>query len=140
MVIYVPQSKQIASAIWQTYKHYKSEMHVTRSGFGLYGIYPYDIKQPFFEQRAESDLEHSAGVVMMVHLIAIYCPELIPPAELTSYILAAEAHEIGEVEIGDIPDDGRRDEQAKVAHERASVAKFAARLPEATRNDLLAFF
>lgn len=140
MVIYVPQSKQIAEKIWQTYKFYKAESHVVRSGFGLYGIYAYDRLVPFVINKPESDLEHSAGVAMLIHLLAIFCPELIPPAELASFMLAAEAHEIGEVLIGDIPDDGQRDEALKIKQEKAAVAKFAEALPEVVRADLLKFF
>ena len=104
--------------IWQKYLILKSECEVVRAGFGIYGIYPYKLGARSDWSRSESDLEHTAGMVILTMLMAMYHPEIVPPSEVALYMMAALLHEVGETEIGDIPDDGSRNEAEKITRER----------------------
>lgn len=126
--------------VWQKYYYLKRESRVVRSGFGLYGVYDYDPEQPFDGARSESDLEHTAGMTALTTLTSLYYPELIPPAELSLYLAAAQLHEIGEVELGDLPDDGTRNEQQKCQAERAAVERYVRDLPAPFGAELAMFF
>ena len=130
--------------IWNKYWQIKAGlMHVTRSGFGLYGIYPYDLETgseigPVV--RSESDAEHSFGVAVLVMLVAMYCPEFIHPSEAVICLQVALLHEIGEIVVGDIPDDGRRDEAGKKERELQVVMQFVKDLPSPHDTSLMLAF
>lgn len=115
--------------IWQKYLILKSECEVVRAGFGIYGIYPYTLGARSDWSRSESDLEHTAGMVILTMLMAMYHPEIVPPSEVALYMMAALLHEVGETEIGDIPDDGSRNEAEKITRERQVMMRFVSDLP-----------
>lgn len=126
--------------VWQKYLYLKRESLVIRSGFGLYGVYAYDPKQPFATDRSESDLEHTAGMTALTSLVAMYYPELIRPSEMPLFLMAAQLHEIGEVELGDLPDDGTRDEKHKCRVEQKVMDRYLKDLPEPYNTELALFF
>lgn len=113
--------------IWEGYKEFKQLRNITRSGFGLCGIYPLEENEEKLENGQslpESDLEHIAGMMNLVFLISMHYPSIIPKEELSDYLIGAMIHEIGELETGDIPDDGIRDEKKKLAIEQGIVCGY----------------
>lgn len=119
-------------SVWESYSNFKSLSTVIRSGFGLYGIYPYNPSDK--SPKPESDLEHTAGMVILIQLLSIYFPEIIPKTQLNDYIFGAEIHELGEILTGDIPDDGNRNEQEKDCIEKQAISNFLSNLPEPYRS------
>ena len=99
--------------IWSKYFYLKKGFGtVIRSGFGLYGIYK--LPETFYDEgRSESDAEHTLGTLILLRLISEFQPEVLEKLnyrELNDVLLL---HEIGEIELGDIPDDGSRNEDFK---------------------------
>lgn len=82
-----------------------------------------DEEGPFFKNRAESDAEHCNMLKDMIFCLHAFYPELFVQSkeEIEKYgynryyLLQATVtlHEMGELEEGDIPDDGTRDNAAK---------------------------
>lgn len=127
-------------AIWRCYQRLKSESEVIRSGFGLYGVYQFDMAKPFDRQRSESDLEHTAGLTWLTALVSMFYPGLIPASQMALSMLVALVHEIGETELGDIPDDGLRDENKKRAIEHEVLQGLISDLPPFFRRRILIGF
>lgn len=123
------QKHDRAKLVWQKYAFLKSQSKVIRTGFGLTGIYPYDAENPVELSRSESDLEHVMGTVILASLISAYYPETIPAAELSDAILLLSHHELGEIGIGDLPDDGSHDQNAKDAAELGAMRAYCDDLP-----------
>lgn len=121
-------------SIWQAYSEFKRLGFVTRSGFGLYGIYPYGEEERSLTPKRESDLEHTAGMQNLIRLISFSFPEIIPVTQLHDYLFGAELHEIGEIETGDIPDDGNRNENEKDRIEMLKIKDYLSKLPEPYRS------
>lgn len=130
--------------IWDLYLRMKQGLtQVTRTGYGSYGVYPYNSKAKPGEidkNRAESDAEHTLGMAALVMLVAMYFPQLIHPSETALFMQVALLHEMGETVIGDIPDDGRRDEAKKTTKERQIVLQFVKNMPEPHGTNLIDAF
>ena len=120
--------------LWQAYSEFKQLGFVTRSGFGLYGIYPYGDEEKSITPKRESDLEHTAGMQNLIRLIHFFFPEIIPDTQLHDYLFGAELHELGEIATGDIPDDGNRNEREKDRIERLKIRNYLSKLPEPYRS------
>lgn len=126
--------------IWQKYRELKQLSQVIRSGFGVARVYPYDPRVKFDQTRSESVLEHIAGVTNLLILVAVYFPDVISWQKLPELIVTSQHHEIGENIIGDLADDGRRDEAAKNRIEAAAMEKYCANLPDPFGQNLNASF
>lgn len=133
-------SEKRSLLVWKNYALLKSQSKIIRSGFGLLGVYPYAVNNPVEPQRSESVLEHVAGTLILVNLISAYYPEAIPRTELLAYILLLLHHETGEGKIGDLPDDGRRDEAEKNRIELEALKAYSQTLPPDLGQDLVIDF
>ena len=132
---------QKISNIWQAYYQAKNGQTTTiRSGYGLYGIYPFDMSKPFDYSRSESDAEHVIGTEFLARPLAEYFPEIIPYCEQSDYLDMLRLHEMGENVLGDIPDNGNRDETAKDEAEFAYLSMYLKFYPEAYRSKMLIIF
>lgn len=116
---------ETCKAIWQAYKMYAETARVQRSGFVLTGvadtpIYPDEVTAAF-KARGESGLEHQAKVAWLTATFASNFPFYFgidrQPANFWSLVTVALCHDVGETVIGDIPDDGRPEHDAKDADE-----------------------
>ena len=117
--------RQDTSIIWEKYVKFKAGLSaVPRTGFYLAGCYPKPENKFFDITRGESDLEHVAGTVFLTKLIVDFFPEIIPFWQYGDYVSVLLLHEIGEIETGDIPDDGTRDNEKKDAEEFESLAEY----------------
>ena len=114
--------------VWKAFSEYKDLELVTRAGFGVCGAYPFDLKNAVWRGDgplpAESDLEHTAGVMKLARLVSWKYPEVIPKEKLDDYLFGAEIHEIGERLTGDILDDGTRDSRRKDIEETIDVEAY----------------
>lgn len=138
--------------IWRYYNALKEQRKVIRSGFGLLGIYPYNSNRPTHtgqpahttqtnqSARPESVLEHVAGTMILTTAISNFRPDIIPPSDLLPCLLTLMHHEAGETIIGDIPDDGNRNEKAKDQQELTVIHNLFATLPSDQANTLETLF
>lgn len=132
---------QKISNIWQAYYQAKNGQTTTiRSGYGLYGIYPFDMSKPFDFSRSESDAEHVFGTEFLAKPLAEYFPEIIPYGEQLDYLDMLRLHEMGENVLGDWPDNGNRDEKAKDQAEFAYLSTYLKFYPDAYRDKMLIIF
>lgn len=117
---------EVCERIWHGYKLYSASGFVLRKGVELVGLAqkndPSEDVAKMFYRRGESILEHQARVAWLASAFASNFPEFfgkIYENEMASYtrsffaITVALCHDIGEVEVGDIPDDGRPEHGAK---------------------------
>ena len=140
---------------WETWKYFsgaKDTDQVVRSGYGIYGIYDFEHAREEAQSgaRGESDAEHSYGVAMLVDGIWAWFPEVFPEylrrggAECAwgycSMMRLALLHDVGEVEIGDLPADGSGDKEDKNQREYEAMTRFALHLPVDTAHAFLADF
>lgn len=103
--------------IWKGYKTYASGASVIRKGFESYGVSArsndsLNLSSTFL-RRGESILEHQAKTAWLASAFASNFPDyfgidfntgVAPP--VLSLVITALCHDVGETEIGDIPDDG----------------------------------
>lgn len=115
--------------IWQNYAVFKRQTLVMRAGFARMGIYPGTSDGRTEPQRSESVAEHVLGTLELLDEIAMFCPELISDAEASRGGRLLLKHEVGESEIGDIPDDGRRNEAQKNNAELRAMMRYSQNLP-----------
>lgn len=123
--------------IWISYRMFKREAEVVRSGYYLCGIYPEPTEESA-KRRSESDLEHSAGLAHLVSDMAVWCPGLFPNPFLATKV--AMAHDIGEIYIGDIADDGNRDHDVKDAEELEVFLEYVLNQPENIQDEILSYY
>lgn len=114
--------RQSAEKIWGFYEFYANTAYVSRAGVELYGLAepnPYDRKDDdyvakSFYRRGESALEHQAKTALLCNLFASNFPNFFGPIFCSAYdnhyiwslVSVSLVHDVGEVVIGDIPDDG----------------------------------
>jgi len=124
--------------IWQLYRTAKEGQSTTiRSGYGIYGIYPYDKSEPFDFTRSESDAEHVFGTLILLSHIGEFYRDLVPSCyTLSLYMQTLLFHELGENESGDIPDDGQRDDAKKDKQEYQYISDYLEAWPT-KRADLI---
>ena len=126
--------------IWRNYAIFKRQTLVMRAGFARMGIYPGTPDGRTEPQRSESVAEHVLGTLILLDEIAMFCPELISEVELLRCERLLLKHEVGESEIGDIPDDGRRDETQKNKAELGAMTRYSQSLLPKYRMRLLGDF
>lgn len=142
--------------IWMSYRMFKGEAEVPRSGYYLCHIYPDpDEKFTYHEWdrdgyrrekyitprdvRFESVLEHSAGVAHLVEDMATWFPKLFPDVDMARKL--ALKHDIGELYTGDIADDGRPEHDQKERDEQAVFLEWLMNTqPEDTWEDTYQFY
>lgn len=116
--------------IWKGYQCLEQTPSVLRSGYRLIGIAAQvddgeGITERFY-RRGESVLEHSAKVAYLVSAFMSHFPKFFgtqcdKEASVWAIITTALLHDVGEVPIGDIPDDGNSLHDGKDAMERHFV-------------------
>lgn len=115
--------------IWRNYAVFKRQTSVARAGFARMGIYPATSDGRTEPQRSESVAEHVYGTLALLDELAMFCPEVISESETLRCMRILLKHEVGEGEIGDIPDDGRRDEVRKNNDELGAMVRYVEGLP-----------
>lgn len=115
--------------IWRNYATFKRQTLVMRAGFARMGIYPGTPDGRTEPHRSESVAEHVLGALDLLDEIAMFCPEAMSEMETLRCIRLLLKHEVGESEIGDIPDDGRRNEMQKNESELRAMMQYAETLP-----------
>lgn len=131
--------------IWESYQLFASTGAVRRKGFELCGMtFPTPNEVPdigdSFATRGESDLEHQAKVAWLVSAFisadGVDAFEL-PIADMIvwSLITVGLCHDIGEVNIGDIPDDGNLMHDTKDAIELKVFDELASVYPQEWRDE-----
>lgn len=128
--------------IWYRYEQFHSGHLVIRSGFGLYGVYgkSYSPLAPPDNRHPESDTEHAAGCVGLMHNLRLYYPELLPCYLYDRAEQLLVSHDLGEGAYGDRADDGSQDKAEKNRVELINFAVAAAHLPEPARTILIEDF
>lgn len=136
--------------IWEAYQLYAKTATVRRKGFELCGMtFPtanetLDFGESF-AVRGESDLEHQAKVAWLT-LTFMGCSmnghPIWPKGYVGTWAIIAVAlcHDVGEVEIGDIPDDGNALHDAKDEVERKVFNEMAEIYPYSKREALRGVF
>lgn len=89
-------------------------------------------------ERPETVLEHSACLVRLISDLASWFPDYIPEPEKTKKL--AGAHDIGEIYIGDIADDGSPEHAKKEDQEQATFLEWLYTQPEAEWEDLYQYY
>lgn len=115
--------------IWRDYATLKRQCQIMRAGYARLGIYPGTADGKVEPLRSESVAEHTYGTLILLDEIAMFCPELVSDVELVRGMRLLLRHEVGEGEIGDLPDDGRRDEARKDKMELLAMMRFCQELP-----------
>lgn len=115
--------------IWRNYAAFKRQTLVMRAGFARMGIYPGTPDGKTEPLRSESVAEHVLGTLILLDEIAMFCPEMVSEAEALRCMRLLLKHEVGESEIGDIPDDGRRNETQKNDAELRAMMRYGESLP-----------
>ncbi|MBQ6354863.1 HD domain-containing protein [Candidatus Saccharibacteria bacterium] len=123
--------------IWISYRMFKREADIARAGYYLCKVYPEPTEEDFLN-RFESDLEHSAGVARLVSDMAAWFPELFPDVETA--IKLAQLHDIGEIYIGDIADDGNPAHAQKEDIEQVTFLEWLYTQPEETWEDTYQYY
>ena len=129
------------AGIWQAYQQFATTSAIRRKGIELVGVTPMTpdgVPEPkdaiFF--RGESDLEHQAKVAWLVatfvacfgnDFFQLYEPNSF--VELWAIMMTGLCHDIGEAEMGDVPDDGSVSHMAKAEKERAVFGDMLRFLP-----------
>lgn len=135
--------------IWEAYQLYAKTAAVYRKGFELCGMtFPTSNEVPdfgdSFVMRGESDLEHQAKVAWLLlafigrvgnnSRLRYYSEDSV--INLWSLFAVALCHDIGEIEIGDIPHDGNALHDTKDEIERKVFEKMSEiYAPEDSRRD-----
>lgn len=140
--------------IWMSYRMFKKEAEVTRAGYYLCKVYPdpdgiwgrLDSAGKLTDQdyarlgdlRSESDLEHSAGMSRLVTDMAAWFPELFPNPTCAAKL--AQLHDIGEIYIGDIADDGSPEHAQKEDLEQIAFLEWLYNQPEEIWEDTYQYY
>lgn len=149
--------------IWENYRELRRCDSVLRAGFYRYGI-NYDSEsivetmkkignlndnqlsllshelsklEPKHTNKPESVNEHSFGAIEIARGIARFFPEVLDKTTLERVIRVLHYHDLPEKDVGDIPDDGDRDEVQKNANELSVMEVFVANWPSSEREDFL---
>jgi len=130
-----------SAGIWKAYQLFATTSAVRRKGIELVGMTaptPDGVPEPqdALYLRGESDLEHQAKVAWLVaafvgcygnNFFQLYEPN--SSIELWSVMMTALCHDVGEVAMGDVPDDGSEEHNAKLEKERAVFGDMLRFLP-----------
>lgn len=102
------------TGIWKQYETFKSrQSQVIRSGYAICDIYDKQLlqmsDQELIRTRGESDLEHAAGMAIITNAFMQWFPNLLSqdPEKRYRILFTCLTHDAGEISIGDIPNDGR---------------------------------
>ena len=143
--------QDFAERVWAGYKIYARGSSVIRKGFEDIGVTirtddSLDYVATFY-RRGESDLEHQAKVAWLASVFMANLPEyfggeryFILPIDIWLRMNVALTHDVGEVEIGDIMDDGGPEHSAKDSAELAAFRKILIAYPDAYRHEATRLF
>lgn len=132
------QKEEAYKRIWEGYKLYAGTAYVSRKGFELVGLTK-DTETPLpvveaFERRGESTMEHQAKTAWLAMAFNDNFPSFfsdLNSAYSLAYLMMTVGlcHDVGEVVIGDIPDDGNALHDTKDAAEREVFERLMAACP-----------
>ena len=125
-----------ARNLWKNFETMTELSYVLRKGFEVCGIYTIDVGGPvkIFSDpemliRPESTAEHSARVANLLSEIMLWYPQYFTKVDHFLVCKTALNHDIGEVEVGDVCDDGGRAHDLKADAEWKAVKAFYGHLP-----------
>lgn len=139
MVILMAINDTDAKKVWEAYKMYTETAYVIRTGFQYFGMtqdysagWLKSVSDKFFE-RGQSAAEHQANVALLCNLFSSNFPCFFDQQSLTAQdsqsiwviSMVALLHDVSEVKIGDIPDDGSPEHAAKEEGETQIFNRFA---------------
>ena len=152
-MVFLEIYEEICKRIWQAYKLYCGTAFVSRSGFELVGLTKAtddaESKAEKFVRRGESSLEHQAKVAWLCSVFSSNFPGFFGKRQFNeSRIISSDwilmttglSHDIGEVVLGDIPDDGNPLHDTKDAKESEVFQKMLQGYDDDDRVALLAAF
>lgn len=137
--------------IWEGYKIYASGASVIRKGFENVGLAvrtddSLDLAATFY-RRSESILEHQAKLAWLASAFISNFPAYFGgerfytvPFDIWMRITVALTHDVGEVEIGDILDDGNPDHDAKDEAELEAFRKILIAYSPTAQYEVLQLF
>lgn len=143
--------RDFAERVWAGYKFYARGSSVIRKGFENTGVAIHaddslDYAATFY-RRSESDLEHQAktawlALVFMANLPWYFGGEryYTVPIDIWLRYNISLTHDSGEVEIGDIMDDGNPDHKTKDKAELEAFQKILIAYPEIYRQEAIGLF
>lgn len=131
-MIFLSSREEAYKRIWDGYRLYAGTAYVSRKGFELVGLTK-DTEMPLpvaetFVRRGESAMEHQAKTAWLAMAFNDNFPLFFSDMD-SAYSLAylmmtvGLCHDVGEVAIGDIPDDGNPLHDKKDAAEREVFKK-----------------
>lgn len=115
--------------IWKAYQSFATTAVVRRKGFELAGMTEKtddtvpDIADSF-RLHGESDLEHQAKVAWLA-LVFLRTFWTVPNIDVYPFVVVALCHDVGEIKIGDIPDNGNPLHDSKDLLEREVFEEMA---------------
>ncbi len=124
--------------IWKSYKSYRSNDIVIRSGSGLCGVYKFDPKNPTDKNYVESDTLHSTTVEELAINVFRYYPMLFNYEDKERILKLLRYHDLGETV--DNPDDGSKDRDEKFAEELETFINKISNLPVWEQHQLIKDF
>jgi hypothetical protein len=124
--------------IWNSYKSYRSNDIVIRSGSGLCGVYRYDPSKPVNKDYVESDTLHSTTVEELAINVFRYYPMLFEAEDKERILKLLRYHDLGETV--DNPDDGSKDRDEKFTEELETFTNKISNLPLWEQKQLIKDF
>lgn len=139
-VIYLDAAKNL----WKNFEAMTDLSYVLRKGFEVCGVYTINkggSVRIFSEleklTRPESTAEHSARVANLLSEIMLWYPQYFAGVDRFLVLKTALNHDVGEIEVGDVIDDGGRAHDLKADAEWAAVKAFYNNLPADDRERML---
>lgn len=137
--------------IWNGYKTYAKGASVIRRGYENVGaantIDDSLNYRSTFIRRSESILEHQAKTAWLASVFASNCPTyfgqdypILPSSMFWMLFVTELCHDVGELEHGDIPDNGSRQHEIKDQEELSVFRSFVEVYNSIDQNEILALY
>lgn len=120
-------NKEINNKIWRNYFNIKTQTRVIRSGYAMFGVYEMP-KKRLVDKRSESVLEHAGGIIALMTMLNMFYPEMFEFSEADFRFMLL--HDLPEIYMGDIPDDGRQEKDTKRSLEEEYFSLMMKQFPE----------
>ena len=125
-----------AKNLWKNFETMTELSYVIRRGFEVCGVYTTDkegpvkiVTEPEMLIRPESTAEHSLRTANLLSEVMVWYPKYFSGVDTFLALKTALNHDIGEVEVGDVCDDGSKAHDLKADAEWNTVKKFYSHLP-----------
>lgn len=133
-----------AKKLWKNFETMTDLTYVMRKGYEVCGVYVRDKEDakeihvsPDLLLRQESTAEHSARVANLLSEVMVWYPMYFSGVDTFLAMKTALNHDVGEVKVGDVCDDGNRAHDLKADAEWRAVKDFYENLPTKIRDTML---